>query len=94
MTGNDLGILGGLDKLPDLQDIDTFVSKQVFYNQLKELQADKTAFIAAKHKIAHQYIEENKAEEALKILLFNFYKSGFHWLKMRFTTLRNFRMNS
>lgn len=72
LTGNDLGILGGLDKLPDLQDIDAFVSKQVFHNQLKELQADKTAFIAAKHKIAHQYIEENKAEEALKILLFNF----------------------
>ncbi len=72
LTGNDLGILGGMDKLPELREVEAFVKEQTFYVQFKKLQSDKMAFIAEKHKIAHQYIEENKAEEALKILMFNF----------------------
>jgi flavin reductase (DIM6/NTAB) family NADH-FMN oxidoreductase RutF len=72
LTGNDLGILGGLKKLPELQEIDEFVKDKPFYVQLSVHKSDKKQFIAEKHKIAHSYIEKNKAENALKILLFNF----------------------
>lgn len=71
LTGNELGILGGLKKLPELKEIDEFVREKPFYRQLIDLQFDKKRFIVEKHKIAQKYLENNKAEEALKIILFN-----------------------
>jgi flavin reductase (DIM6/NTAB) family NADH-FMN oxidoreductase RutF len=62
LTGNDLGILGAVERLPEvpsMQEINNDISLQ---NALKK----GTESI---HKLAHEYLERGKVDEAWKILL-------------------------
>lgn len=70
LTGNDLGLLGGLEKLPESAEIDNFVRSTPFYKALISLVPGSEKFITEKHQLAKKYIETNRIEEALKILLF------------------------
>jgi hypothetical protein len=68
LTGNDLGMLGNTENLPDASDI------EVFKRMNKELQhiintRSEDALIKAKHQLAHQYLERKEVEGAWKILL-------------------------
>lgn len=68
LTGNDLGMLGNTENLPDASDI------EVFKRMNKELQhiintLTKDALLKAKHQLAHQYLERKEVESAWKILL-------------------------
>ena len=70
LTGNELGLLGGLPKLPISEEIENFVKSLPDYKQLIALKTNSEQFTSEKHKIAQKYLELNKIEEALKILLF------------------------
>jgi hypothetical protein len=68
LTGNDLGMLGNTENLPDASDI------EVFKRMNKELQhiintLNEDAFLKAKHQLAHQYLKRKEIESAWKILL-------------------------
>jgi flavin reductase (DIM6/NTAB) family NADH-FMN oxidoreductase RutF len=72
LTGNELGILGSLKKLPELNEVHQFVKNKPFYKQLNSLKFDNQQFILEKHTIAKKYLAMNEAEEALMVLLYNF----------------------
>jgi flavin reductase (DIM6/NTAB) family NADH-FMN oxidoreductase RutF len=68
LTGNDLGMLGNTENLPDASDI------EVFKRMNKELQhiintLNEDALLKAKHQLAHQYLKRKEIESAWKILL-------------------------
>lgn len=68
LTGNDLGMLGNTENLPDASDI------EVFKRMNKELQhiintLTEDSLLKAKHQLAHQYLERKEVESAWKILL-------------------------
>lgn len=61
LTGNDLGKLGNIEKIPDSTDFKELlltVNYDKLHSDSKEL-----------HKLAHQLLEENKVMEAWKVLL-------------------------
>lgn len=68
LTGNDLGMLGNTEHLPDADSI------EVFRRMNRELQKIQESFTDEQlrnelHKLAHQYLEQNKVEDAWKVLL-------------------------
>ena len=69
LTGNDLGKLGQIEKLPSNGDIEEY-SSAGRVNELKEkYQSDKQALEDQLHQLAHEMLEEDKVEEAWKVLL-------------------------
>ncbi len=64
LTGNDLGMLGNVERLPSSKEIDTFINTSA---ELKNLCASKN--IEAIHQKAQSYLCDGKVEEAWKILL-------------------------
>ncbi len=70
LTGNDLGLLGGLGIIPGKDEINEFVKSSPFYRTLSSLGFGSDKFIEEKHILAKKYIESDKLEEAIKILLF------------------------
>ena len=65
LTGNDLGKLGKLERLPDKKDLDAFAN---IFN-VESLPNYSKNPLAAKHKYARLLIAEGKVELALKLLL-------------------------
>jgi flavin reductase (DIM6/NTAB) family NADH-FMN oxidoreductase RutF len=65
LTGNDLGLLGNVENIPDEVSIAEFKKSSLVINALK----DEDAI----HHLAQEYLKEEKVEEAWKILL-AFYK--------------------
>lgn len=64
LTGNDLGMLGNVEKLPAKKDIENFI------NDISERYPDiKTASHREKHKIARNYLSYGDVESAWKLLL-------------------------
>ncbi len=63
LTGNDLGKLGNVEKLPDTEDIEMYIIK----NSLGSFVKDAT--VEDLHKQAKQHLEENNTTEAWYILL-------------------------
>jgi len=64
LTGNDLGLLGNVEKLPDQASIEEIKNK----NEVKAaLQKGEVAM----HQLAHQYLLEGNVMDAWKILLAN-----------------------
>jgi flavin reductase (DIM6/NTAB) family NADH-FMN oxidoreductase RutF len=61
LTGNDLGLLGNVEKLPDQNSIAEFQNR---YEVKIAIQDGEIA----RHKLAHQLIEDGKVEEAWKVL--------------------------
>ncbi|HEY3401873.1 MAG TPA: flavin reductase family protein [Ohtaekwangia sp.] len=64
LTGNDLGMLGNIEKLPDAESIKAIRQQPDVHQALMKGED-------AIHKLAHQYLEEGKVEEAWKVLLLN-----------------------
>lgn len=62
LTGNDLGLLGNVERLPDLNNVQDFMEK---YSIKQVLQAGDDAV----HTMARIFLSEGKVEEAWKILL-------------------------
>lgn len=62
LTGNDLGLLGNTERLPDITNVQDFFSK---YPIEQALQAGEDAV----HTMARIFLSEGKTEEAWKILL-------------------------
>ena len=62
LTGNDLGMLGGIEKLPDTMELEAGQSNIALHQA-------KMKGEEAVHKLAHEYLEQGKVEEAWKILL-------------------------
>jgi len=60
LTGNNLGMLGNVDALPNQQDVNNFARENPTYIGLKTTE---------KHKFAQQYLENNDVESAWKVLL-------------------------
>lgn len=71
LTGNDLGLLGGLSSIPEKEAILEFVKASPFYRTLTALGFGTDKFIEEKHLLAKKYIESDKLDEAIKLLLFN-----------------------
>ena len=63
LTGNDLGKLGNVEKLPTAEEVKDFLSKNGNLAGLKELKEE------AIHKKAKEYLENNEPAQAWKILL-------------------------
>ena len=61
LTGNDLGLLGNLDKLPTPDDVKEFVAGM----KMTKLKADSISL----HKRAHELISRDRISDALKLLL-------------------------
>jgi flavin reductase (DIM6/NTAB) family NADH-FMN oxidoreductase RutF len=62
LTGNDLGRLGNIEKLPDESEIKLFQSEK-FWKEASEIGVDEL------HRLAKKYLIEGKIEEAWKVLL-------------------------
>jgi flavin reductase (DIM6/NTAB) family NADH-FMN oxidoreductase RutF len=62
LTGNDLGLLGNVERLPDVGNVQDFMAK---YPIEQALQAGEDAV----HTMARIFLSEGKTEEAWKILL-------------------------
>jgi flavin reductase (DIM6/NTAB) family NADH-FMN oxidoreductase RutF len=71
LTGNDLGILGGMNNMPNKSEVLEFVKTSPFYRTLNSLGYGSEKFIEEKHLLAKKYIDLGKVSEALKLLLFN-----------------------
>lgn len=64
LTGNDLGMLGNIEKLPTDQEIDQFIK-----NVSERYPNITTMSHREKHKIAHNYLSYGDIESAWKLLL-------------------------
>lgn len=64
LTGNDLGLLGNIEKLPGPEAIEDFKNR---YEVRVALQSGEVAL----HQLAHQLLKEEKVEDAWKVLLAN-----------------------
>lgn len=62
LTGNDLGLLGNVEKLPDQSSIDFFKNKL-------EVNAALNKGERAVHELAHEYLKEENILDAWKVLL-------------------------
>jgi flavin reductase (DIM6/NTAB) family NADH-FMN oxidoreductase RutF len=62
LTGNDLGLLGNVEQLPDQSSIDEFKKS---YQVKTALQGGDIAL----HQLAHEFLKEEKVTEAWKVLL-------------------------
>lgn len=63
LTGNDLGILGNVEKLPTTEEVKQFIEAEKLYNKI-DLQSE-----AAKHQQAKLYITKGQILSAWKTLL-------------------------
>jgi len=68
LTGNDLGMLGNTENLPDASDIEVFKRMNKDLQNIIQTQTGD-ALVNAKHQLAHQYLERKEVESAWKILL-------------------------
>ncbi len=64
LTGNDLGVLGNVEKLPTRKEIDQFIQKQL---RVKDVLDRKD--VAEIHNLAKEYIQQGDVLSAWKVLL-------------------------
>jgi len=62
LTGNDLGMLGNVDALPNQQDVDKFAEEHPQFVGIKPKE---------KHTFAQEFLKEKEIESAWKVLLIN-----------------------
>jgi len=62
LTGNNLGMLGNVEALPNQQDVDNFLKDNPKYVGIKTQE---------KHKFAKHFLDNNDVESAWKVLLIN-----------------------
>ena len=60
LTGNDLGMLGNIEKLPSQNDVDKFMKDNLIYVGIK---------LNEKHKFAQEFLNKSDIDSAWKVLL-------------------------
>ena len=60
LTGNDLGMLGNVDILPNQDDVDKFIEDNPEFIGIK---------LNEKHKFAQDFLKKNEIDSAWKVLL-------------------------
>jgi len=68
LTGNDLGMLGNVENLPDETDVNDYRLTELS-DTFVELEDDPAGLEFKLHQIAHQKLEDGKVDEAWKTLL-------------------------
>lgn len=68
LTGNDLGMLGNTETLPDKSSIEVYRKMHKELDQL-HLNLKEGALLDALHKMAHELLEKKEVENAWKVLL-------------------------
>ncbi len=69
LTGNDLGLLGNTEKLPDADEIRSFSEREDVKKLFDTLQGDTENLTIAVHLAAHHLLEKGDVTEAWKLLL-------------------------
>ncbi len=69
LTGNDLGKLGNVEKLPTLAEIENFANESYRVKEILNSSSDGLEAREALHQLGHEMLEENKVEKAWKVLL-------------------------
>lgn len=70
LTGNDLGMLGNVEQLPDLDSVAIYKHMNKDLNKLHQTHTDdKFKLELLLHKMAQQLLENNKIQDAWKVLL-------------------------
>lgn len=69
LTGNDLGLLGNTQKLPQADELSAFREREDVKKLFLNLDRDTENLTMAIHLTAHHLLENGNAEEALKLLL-------------------------
>jgi flavin reductase (DIM6/NTAB) family NADH-FMN oxidoreductase RutF len=70
LTGNDLGLLGGLDSIPSDEEIIKYCIAFEESALLLKFSDNQKEFLKQKHILAKKFIESGKLKEALMLLLF------------------------
>jgi flavin reductase (DIM6/NTAB) family NADH-FMN oxidoreductase RutF len=68
LTGNDLGQLGNVQKMPDESSIEEFRRRETTQELLISAGSDQKLFAVKLHKIAKALLEKDQVEEALLVL--------------------------
>lgn len=69
LTGNDLGMLGNVEKLPSREEIDSFVEQEEVKKLLAALTEDPENSTTGIHLVAHHLLEKGETANAWKLLL-------------------------
>jgi hypothetical protein len=69
LTGNHLGQLGNLEKLPDNQEIELIIKDPLIAILLDELRDDQYLLEEELHMIAKDWIDEGRVKDALAALM-------------------------
>jgi flavin reductase (DIM6/NTAB) family NADH-FMN oxidoreductase RutF len=69
LSGNDLGKLGNIEKLPSTEEIDQFAQQDEVKKLKEALKNDKANSEIAVHIVVRRLLSENKVEDAWKLLL-------------------------
>lgn len=69
LTGNDLGMLGNVERLPSREDIDSFVERHEVKKLINTLADDPENLTTGIHLAAHRLLEQGEIEDAWKLLL-------------------------
>jgi hypothetical protein len=69
LTGNDLGMLGNVEKLPSGEEIESFAEHPEVKKLITALSADPENSTTGIHLAAHHLLEKGEVENAWKLLL-------------------------
>lgn len=69
LTGNDLGRLGNVERLPDADEVSDFIQSGRADEICRELGYSSGEMGPRAHEMAHQLLEKERVEEAWKVLL-------------------------
>ena len=69
LTGNDLGKLGNVERLPEAAEIESILKEEYDVRAIVESGADGMEKREALHELAQKYLEENRVIDAWKVLL-------------------------
>jgi flavin reductase (DIM6/NTAB) family NADH-FMN oxidoreductase RutF len=71
LTGNNLGQLGNIEKMPEEETINDFKNSMQFESILQKLNLNKDNFFTKQHFIAKYLLDEGNVQDAWKVLLMN-----------------------
>lgn len=69
LTGNDLGMLGNVERLPNIEEVDQMMTQDDVKEILDATIGDALTRQRELHELAKSYLAHGRAEEALKMLL-------------------------
>ena len=69
LTGNDLGRLGNVDKLPAQEEVSAFAGRDDVAKLIAQHKGDSSALKLSLHELAKRYLQQDKVTEAWLILM-------------------------